>query len=510
MASVQTGSYDGRYLKLSVWEESTNIANNTSTVRWKLESIGGNVNYYTIYNWGVWVHGQEKYGTQTTNWNSYNFPASTGSREGTVTVTHNNDGTASDVGFTLKGSVYYNRNNTYNGSCSLSTIPRQATMNSAGNFNDEQNPSFTYSNPANASMSCWLEQKPNGEHLAVRSLSGTSGTYTWNLTEEERNQLRSKCTDSNSCTCRIGLYSTIGGTTYASYKDVTMTIVNGNPTFASSNISYEDTNSSIVAITGNNQHIVQNRSNLEVTFTGATAKKSASIVRYEVTFNGSTQNKTSPTTINYGTVNSSQNLSVSIKAVDSRGNSTTASKTITILGWVLPTASILAKRVNNYEDDTKLKVAVTISSVNNKNAIQSIKYRYRKSGTSSYNSYTSLSDNVETTVVIDKLFVWDFQVVIQDKFGTTTYNLVVPKGMPILFIDILLQSIGINCFPSVANSLFVNGINFFDLFPIGSCKMTTTNVNPQTVLTGTTWELTTSGKFISGVDKTFYLWTRTS
>ena len=82
--------------------------------------------------------------------------------------------------------------------------------------------------------------------------------------------------------------------------------------------------------------------------------------------------------------------------------------------------------------------------------------------------------------------------------------------MPILFIDILLQSIGINCFPSVANSLFVNGINFFDLFPIGSCKMTTTNVNPQTVLTGTTWELTTSGKFISGVDKTFYLWTRTS
>ena len=508
MASVQTSSYEGRYLKLTVWEESTNIANNTSTVKWKLESIGGSVNYYTIYNWGVWVHGQEKYGTQTTNWNSYAFPAATGSREGSITVTHNNDGTASAVGFTLKGSVYWNRDNTYNGSCPLSTIPRQANVTSATDFNDEQNPTIKYNNPGGFRLNARLEF---GGVNIQRDNIGNSGSYTFNLTDAERTLLREKCTGT-SMTVREVIATCISGTTeqFWSWQDKTMTIVNGNPTFTSSNISYEDTNSNIVAITGNNKHIVQNRSNLVVTFTGATAKKSASIVRYEVTFNGSTQNKTSPTSIDYGTVNSSQNLSVSIKAVDSRGNSTTASKTITILGWVLPTASILAKRVNNYEDDTKLKVAVTISSVNNKNAIQSIKYRYRKSGTSSYNSYTSLNDNVETTVVIDKLFAWDFQVVIQDKFGTTTYNLVVPKGMPILFIDILLQSIGINCFPSVANSLFVNGINFFDLFPIGSCKMTTTNVNPQTVLTGTTWELTTSGKFISGVDKTFYLWTRTS
>ena len=74
MASVQTSSYDGRYLKLTVYEESYRIANNTSTVRWTLESIGGSANYYTIYNWGVWVNGQQIYGTQTTYWNSYNFP----------------------------------------------------------------------------------------------------------------------------------------------------------------------------------------------------------------------------------------------------------------------------------------------------------------------------------------------------------------------------------------------------------------------------------------------------
>ena len=124
MASVQTGSYGGRYLKLTVVEESTSVANNTSTLRWTLESIGGSVNYYTIYNWGVWVNGQQIYGTQTTGWSSYAFPAAKGSTTGTITVPHNDDGTASAVGFTLKGCVYYNRDNTYNGSVSLSTIAR--------------------------------------------------------------------------------------------------------------------------------------------------------------------------------------------------------------------------------------------------------------------------------------------------------------------------------------------------------------------------------------------------
>jgi len=48
MASIQTSSYDGRYLKLTVIEESYSIADNTSTVKWVLESLGGNSNYYNI------------------------------------------------------------------------------------------------------------------------------------------------------------------------------------------------------------------------------------------------------------------------------------------------------------------------------------------------------------------------------------------------------------------------------------------------------------------------------
>lgn len=507
MASVQTSSYQGRYLKLTVVEESTNIANNTSTLRWTLESIGGSVNYYSIYGCKAVVNGNIVHNSGNTSWNSYNFPAATGSTTGTITVGHNNDGTASAVPFSLTGSVYNNNPQTYSGSCSLSTIPRQATMTSATNFNDESNPSFTFTNPANASMSCWLEPNPNGDHLATRNLSGSSGTYTWSLTEDERNQLRSKCTSSNSCTCRIGLYSTIGGTTYASYKDMTMTIVNGNPTFATSNVSYKDTNDTIVAITGNNQHIVRSLSNLKVTVTSATAKKSASISKYDITFNNVTKSITSAGTVDFGTINLSSNANVSVKVTDSRGNTTTVSKTITILDWVLPSAVISLKRVNNYEDETKLKVQVTISSVNSKNSIQRIRAYHKLSTDASYNSYNDLTNDTEIQLTLNKLYAYDFRIEIKDKFGTKTYNLQLAKGIPIMFIDIGLLSVGINCFPATSNSLEVSGYNFNNIHPVGAVMPTLSNTNPSNLGVNGTWELLTS-QSVGGT--TVYYWKRTA
>ena len=71
-------------------------------------------------------------------------------------------------------------------------------------------------------MNVWLEPNPNGTHLCVRNGIPNTGSYTWELTTEERNQLRQACT-SNSCTVRYGIYTIIGGTTYSSYVDKTMT-----------------------------------------------------------------------------------------------------------------------------------------------------------------------------------------------------------------------------------------------------------------------------------------------
>ena len=470
MASVQTSSYDGRYLKLTVTEESYSIANNTSTVRWKLESIGGNVNYYTIYNWGVWVNGQQIYGTQTTNWNSYNFPAATGSTTGTITVNHNADGTASDVGFELKGCVYYNRSNSYTGSISLTRIPRQANLTSAPDFNDEANPTINYSNPAGNSVSsldACISLTGSRDDVGYRAVSKTGSSYTFNLTESERNTLRSACPNSNTLSVIFYLRTVIGGNTFYSTITKTMSIVNGNPTFSSSNITYKDNNSTTVAVTGNNQKLVQNLSTLLVTISSATAKKYATIKKYEATINGTTQSITSAGNINFGTINSANNLTLSVKVTDSRGNTTTASKTVTFLAWSLPSAIITLKRKNNYEDESYLTVNGTYSSVDSKNTL-SIKYQYKKTTASSYSSLTSINNGQTKTLTLSKDYAWDFKIVLTDSFGSTTYNVTLAKGKFILFVDTKKLSVGINCFPTNSETLEVNGKPILDYDEIAS------------------------------------------
>ena len=470
MASVQTSSYDGRYLKLTVYEESYSIANNTSTVRWTLESIGGSVNYYTIYNWGVWVNGQQIYGTQTTNWNSYNFPAKTGSATGTITVAHNADGSAGNVGFQLNGCVYYNRSNSYTGSISLTKIPRQANLTSAPDFNDEANPTIGYSNPAGNSVSsldACISLTSSRDDIGYRAVSKTGSSYTFNLTEAERNVLRGACPNSNSLSVKFYLRTVISGNTYYSILSKTMTIVNGNPTFSDSNITYKDSNSTTVAVTGNNQKLVQNLSNLLATITSATAKKSASISKYEATINGVTKTITSAGNIDFGVINSANNLTLSVKVTDSRGNTATASKTVTFLAWVLPTAIISLKRKNNYEDQSYLTVNATYSSVDSKNSV-TIKYQYKKTTESLYTALTTIGNGSQKTLTLSKDYAWDFKIVITDKFGTTTYNTVLAKGKFILFVDTKKLSVGVNCFPTKAESLEVNGVQVLEYDEIAS------------------------------------------
>ena len=152
------------------------------------------------------------------------------------------------------------------GTLTLPNIPRFAKItNSIGDFNDEDTPWFDYSNPANSSMSCWLEVNPNGEHLCVRNLSGSSGRYTWELTETERNQLRTKLANAQNGKgkIRIGLYSTIGGTTQPSFVDKNFSIINAEPEFSS--FTFADINSTTTSLTGNNQYCIRGYSNIQVT-----------------------------------------------------------------------------------------------------------------------------------------------------------------------------------------------------------------------------------------------------
>ncbi len=197
-------------------------------------------------------------------------------------------------------------------------------------------------------------------------------------------------------------------------------------------------------------------------------------------------------------------MKLQIKAIDSRGNSTTVSKTVQILDWILPIINSSAKRVNNYEDETNLKANVEISSIKNLNSIESLGYRAKKVSDSAWSSWINFQSNTETIVVLDKLFAWNLEIKASDKFGTTFQSLVIPKGIPILFFDTKKLSVGINCFPEKSESFEISGKTIFDMvYPIGTIYSSVNDANPQDIFGGV-WEQLQNANLFPSV----FMWKR--
>lgn len=127
-----SSKYDGRYLQLYI-TESTDAASNSSTLTWTLTSAGGAVDYYTIDETTVSINGTTVYHKGRTYWNSYEFPAAKGSKSGTIKITHNADGTKSNVYVSFKTRVYvYGSQEFANAYITLSNIATYTLSLSAG------------------------------------------------------------------------------------------------------------------------------------------------------------------------------------------------------------------------------------------------------------------------------------------------------------------------------------------------------------------------------------------
>lgn len=235
--------------------------------------------------------------------------------------------------------------------------------------------------------------------------------------------------------------------------------IRGNETPVINTFSYFDNNSTIVALTGNNQHIVQNYSDLVAKVGNATANKGAGgISKYVVECNGKSTQSTSSGNLTIGKVNSNRNVDLKLTVTDSRGLTASKTITVTMLSHSTPTVTVTLERLNNYEDETYLTVDGSVSSLNGKNTM-AIKYRYKVSG-GEYGSYVTINDNQKYTLSLSKNNAYIFEIVVKDALGSTfTKEYVLNKGMFPLFIDTKKNSVGINCFPENEDSLEVNGLD---------------------------------------------------
>lgn len=270
------------------------------------------------------------------------------------------------------------------------------------------------------------------------------------------------------------------------YKEEKSYSIRGDEVPSLGSLSYKDGNNSIVAITGNNQQIVQNKSHLYVTFGNASANYGSPIVGYIIACNGDEMEITDyGGTYNFGTVNSSRNVELKLTAYDRRGLSASKSVTVQMLAYEKPKATVELERLNNYEDTTYLTVDGSVSSVDGKNTL-AIKYRYRQSGLSDpWGSYITIADRTKQTLSLDKNNSYTFNIVVTDAFGEEfNKDYVLNKGVFPLFIDTEKNSVGINCFPANENSLEVNG---YDVLKTSMIHQGVADTNANNVTSNGIW-----------------------
>lgn len=160
-------------------------------------------------------------------------------------------------------------------------IQRNATITAAPNFNDEQNPTISYSNPAGANatlLQACISFDGSKDDIPYRDISKTASSYTFNLTNEERDILRAATLDGkNTRTVYFYIKSTVNGNTTTARLGKTLTIINCEPTI---HATYYDINAKTVALTRNNGYFIMGYSNCEYQL-DATPKKGATITNYK-------------------------------------------------------------------------------------------------------------------------------------------------------------------------------------------------------------------------------------
>ncbi len=382
-------------------------------------------------------------------------------------VTHNSDGSKTCGIFSSGGISNLSFQYTNQGqNVTLDKIDRYATVTGANNFNDEQNPYFTFSNTGNFPISAKLEAGGDTSLITRDNIQNT-GNYTFVLTEEERNKLRAKCPNSNTLTVRYTIVTTISGQVFYNSADRTMTIVNATP--AAPTLTYQDTNSATVAITEDNQRIIRNKSTLRATIGTGTAKKGATIQSYSTTINGVT--KAGNGAVDFGTLNLANNAELVTTVTDSRGNTAQTKVTVTVDDWETPSAILTVYRINNYETSSRLKIDANFSSLNGKNAV-TCEYCYKKASETAYSAWTATANNTLVTLSLDNLYEWNIKARVKDKLsGYVEYTATLGKGIPIMFFDTEKRSVGVNCFPTKNDSCEVNGYDVSDLIHVGSQEL---------------------------------------
>lgn len=352
MATSSAMSTSNQYIKykIEIVQNSRNISKNTSNVTVSVRVYRTNTGYTTYGTGTVYctIDGKEYTAAITSDQKITSSGITLFSK--TLDIAHGSDGKK-----TLTCSAYINHSrftsSAQSYSLALVAIPRQASLLTASNFTDEENPTITYSNPAGNTVSVLQAYIYASDDKTVlidgKNLDKTGTSYTFNLTDAERTTLRNACVNANSCTVKFYIKTVLGGVTYWSNAvNKTLTIVNANPKIIT---SVKDTNENALTLTGSNQKMIKGYNSIVCNISAETYK-GATVKSYSITNGTNVVNSLNTTFAN------SENNKFVLEVTDSRGNKASDAITLEMIDYVPLTCNVDASIALSTGDSTKAYV----------------------------------------------------------------------------------------------------------------------------------------------------------
>lgn len=308
-------------------------------------------------------------------------------------VTHDSDGTYSET-----VSAVFTAGNTglsggsVSGTFSATTIPRASTLSL----------SYTSRNPTQDITATITSASTSFAHRITYSISSFSSvntiaagttTHTFTIPQGWANAVTNSANGTVSVTLNTLSGSTVVGTKVYSF---TLTIPNTSTYTPEFSIALTRVDNSVPSDWG---IYVQSKSGVTVGLTGESYKYGASFKKAEVTVSGITKTISSLTSdVTFSPLNTSGEVSVSVKLTDSRGYSTTNTTSITVYEYTSPSAYITEAVRTDSEDNPdenggyiKFTTNYTFSSCSSNNSA-AVAVEYKEYSASAWISAERLID----------------------------------------------------------------------------------------------------------------------
>ena len=277
--------------------------------------------------------------------------------ETTRTINHYTDGTSPTKEISTSWSASFGGSGSAKVEIQMPKINRIATVISANNFNDEENPTVEFNNPAGFDIAPYLNFYDNNNNIilrVVREAGLYTSPYSWELTDEERTTIRNSLNFQKSYRVNIGVY-TYSGETRLGYNSVekTLSFVNAEPTFTKTLV---ETDTNVISVLGSSaDKIVKNASKIKVAV-DPIALKGATIKSVEIVHGNSDVVLTASP---YELVLIALTDSFKVIVTDSRGYVVSETITKELIDYSpIEISQYSFKRVNPTSSDIKLNATI--------------------------------------------------------------------------------------------------------------------------------------------------------